>query len=70
MAVLKERRGEGIGRAVLDYLIDAARRRGFGTAVLHAQLHAEGFYLKSGFQPVGDVFEEAGIPHREMTRAL
>jgi len=70
MAVLKARRGEGIGRQLLEYLIEAARRRKFRTALLHAQLHAEGFYLKNGFLPVGEIFDEAGIAHRAMTREL
>lgn len=70
MAVLRERRGIGIGRRVLEFLMDAARRQGFQKAVLHAQLTAEGFYLKNGYVPIGEVFEEAGITHRLMEREL
>lgn len=70
MAVLPERRGAGVGRRVLEFLMEQARRRGFRRAVLDAQLHAEGFYLKQGFIPVGDAFKEAGIMHRRMERAL
>jgi|SRR5690348_8469201 predicted GNAT family N-acyltransferase len=70
MAVLAERRGTGVGRRVMEFLIEHARRLGFRHVVLDAQLHAEGFYLKQGFTPVGDTFEEAGIVHRRMKRAL
>jgi predicted GNAT family N-acyltransferase len=70
MAALREFRGSGIGRAVLEFLIEVARNRGYTRAILHAQLTAEGFYLKQGFHPEGEVFEEAGIPHRAMTRDL
>jgi predicted GNAT family N-acyltransferase len=70
MAALRELRGSGIGRAVLEFLIETARNRGYTRAILHAQLTAEGFYLKQGFHPQGEVFEEAGIPHRAMTRDL
>ena len=70
MAVLRELRGQNIGRAILEFLMDQARRRGFHRAALHAQLSAEGFYLKQGFRPVGNVFEEAGIDHRKMERKL
>jgi predicted GNAT family N-acyltransferase len=70
MAVLRDRRGTGIGRRVLEFLMDAARRQGFHKAILHAQLTAEGFYLKNGYVPVGDAFEEAGIAHRLMERDL
>ena len=70
MAVLRERRGEGIGRSILAFLMEHAKRQGFGRAVLHAQLTAEGFYLKNGYIPEGEVFEEAGIMHRRMFREL
>jgi len=70
MASLRELRGTGIGRAVLEFLIATARNRGYTRAILHAQLTAEGFYLKQGFRPEGEVFEEAGIPHRAMIRDL
>ena len=70
MAVLKERRREGIGRQILEYLMNLAREQGFKHAVLHAQMHAEGFYLKCGYQPKGEIFEEAGIPHRLMDHPL
>jgi len=66
MAVLRERREEGIGRKILTFMMEQARRQGFRRAVLHAQLTAEGFYLKNGYIPDGDVFEEAGIEHRRM----
>jgi predicted GNAT family N-acyltransferase len=70
MAVLAERRGAGVGRRVLQFLVECARQRGNRRAMLDAQLHAEGFYLKLGFTPVGEVFEEAGIMHRKMERSL
>jgi predicted GNAT family N-acyltransferase len=68
MAVLPAYRGTGVGREILRFLIDRARARGFRKAVLHAQLSAEGFYLKEGFTPVGGVFDEAGIAHRKMEK--
>ncbi len=70
MAVEREHRDRGIGTEILRFLMTEAKRRGFRKAILHAQLTAEGFYLKNGFLPVGDVFEEAGIAHRKMERAL
>ncbi len=70
MAVLPDRRRHGIGRAILNFLVRSARERGYRKAILNAQLPAEGFYLKYGFAPVGEVFEEAGIAHRRMEREL
>lgn len=70
MAILKEWRRRGIGAAILKALIDAAERRGDREIALSAQLHAVEFYRTHGFEPVGDVYEEAGIPHQAMVRAL
>jgi len=70
MAVLAPMRGGGIGRAVLDALLQHARERGDREALLHAQLGAAPFYGRAGFVARGPVFEEAGIPHVEMVRPL
>ncbi len=70
MAVKKQMRGSDLGRRVLGALMDAARERGDQQVLLHAQCSAEGFYRRSGFAPHGAVFEEAGIAHIEMVRAL
>jgi len=70
MAVLAEYRGTGVGREILRFLMSRARKRGMRKAILHAQLSAEGFYLREGFTPVGGVFDEAGIAHRKMERDL
>jgi len=70
MAVLAERRGFGIGRALLDAAIEAAQADGHYSVFLHAQTHAQDFYAKAGFHVVGDAFEEAGIPHVQMEMAL
>ncbi|SEK26654.1 acyl-CoA thioester hydrolase, YbgC/YbaW family [Roseateles sp. YR242] len=70
MAVLSPMRGSRVGRQVLDALMQAGRERGYREVLLHAQLSAEGFYTRAGFQRRGPVFEEAGIQHVEMVRAL
>lgn len=70
MAVSRVVRSSGIGRHVLDALIAAAVASGDREVLLHAQLSAESFYRRAGFQPRGEVFEEAGIAHIEMVRSL
>lgn len=70
MAVSQAMRGSGVGRAVLEALMKAAREQGYREAVLHAQTSAQAFYGRAGFTPRGSVFEEAGIPHIEMVRNL
>jgi YbgC/YbaW family acyl-CoA thioester hydrolase len=70
MAVHRVLRGGGLGRTVLLALMDAARSRGDRQILLHAQRSAREFYCSLGFEPRGEMFEEAGIPHLEMTREL
>ena len=70
MAVLKEWRGKGAGRALLRALVEAARRRGDAAVMLNAQVQALGFYRAEGFEVEGDEYEEAGIPHQAMRRQL
>lgn len=70
MAVLKASRALGVGGAILERLVEEARRRGMREVRLAAQTHALAFYARHGFAAVGEVFEEAGIPHQEMRRVL
>jgi YbgC/YbaW family acyl-CoA thioester hydrolase len=70
MAVRRAVRGGRVGRAVLEGLLSAAQARGDREALLHAQTSAAGFYLRAGFVPRGPAFEEAGIMHIEMVKAL
>jgi hypothetical protein len=67
MAVHPQRRGEGIGRRlVIEAEKHAFAELGLDGVYCHAQLDAVPFYDKLGWQPVGEVFIEAGIPHRKM----
>jgi predicted GNAT family N-acyltransferase len=70
MAVLEGWRGRGVGGLLLEALIAKARERGDRKVFLSAQVHATGFYARHGFSAVGEIYEEAGIPHRAMERAL
>ena len=70
MAVERERRRDGVGGRVLAFLEDQGRDRGFRQITLHAQEYVKSFYAGHGYREVGDVFEEAGIPHREMVKEL
>ena len=70
MAVLEQWRRRGVGSRILESLIEKARARGDREILLSAQVHAVEFYRAHGFQPVGEIYEEAGIPHRNMRRAL
>ena len=70
MAVVASSRHSGVGRAVLEALLEASRARGEREAVLHAQLSAAPFYERAGFVRRGPEFDEAGIAHVEMLRTI
>ncbi|MFN2645929.1 MAG: GNAT family N-acetyltransferase [Burkholderiales bacterium] len=70
MAVLKDWRARGAGRAILRRLIEAARKRGDREVLLSAQVHALEFYRAEGFEAHGGVYEEAGIRHQAMRLGL
>ena len=70
MAAEADVRGQGHGAAVLAELHRQAVLRGAVEVVLHAQLPARRFYEREGYAAVGDVYEEAGIPHVTMVRRL
>ncbi|QTF93939.1 GNAT family N-acetyltransferase, partial [Halomonas sp. BM-2019] len=70
VAVLPEARGLGIGVALMRAAIEAARRQGHDAVELAAQTHALAFYENLGFSAYGEVFLDAGIPHRNMRLPL
>jgi predicted GNAT family N-acyltransferase len=70
MAVRQPLRGRGVGSAILQRLMEAARERSVRRVVLAGQLHAIPFYERHGFAAHGDVFLDAGIEHRMMERSL
>jgi YbgC/YbaW family acyl-CoA thioester hydrolase len=70
MAVHRALRGAGVGRQLLQALLASAAARGDREAILHAQRSAEAFYSAFGFEARGEPFDEAGIAHIEMARAL
>ncbi|MFM9106680.1 MAG: GNAT family N-acetyltransferase [Chloroflexota bacterium] len=61
-------RRRGIGREIMQALLDEADRAGIGETVLAAQRHAEAFYASLGFLPSGGAYRVRGIPHRWMIR--
>lgn len=70
MAVLAKFRGKGIGKQILQKLVDLAASQGVRGIILHSQVSAIPFYEKLGFQVQGGVYDEASIPHRNMMLTL
>lgn len=70
IAVVKEYRGQGLGRTVMDALMDQAIKLGGKTGVLSAQTQAEGFYRTLGFVSFGPVYNDEHCPHIDMEISL
>ncbi|MCG3115998.1 MAG: GNAT family N-acetyltransferase [Candidatus Manganitrophus sp. SA1] len=66
MAVRQDWRGKGVGTALIDFIKKSSKRKRLTALYLHAQESALSFYRHLGFNPEGDRFYEAGIPHRKM----
>ncbi|MEW5740639.1 MAG: GNAT family N-acetyltransferase [Myxococcota bacterium] len=64
-----EVRRSGVGRALMLEALAQVRRLWPGQPVrIGAQRYLERFYSSLGFRPVGDEYDEDGIPHIEMLR--
>lgn len=70
IAVLAQYRGMNVGFRLVSTMLEWAKAEGLSEAVLGAQLQAIGFYERLGFIAEGGVYDDAGIPHRTMRRAL
>ena len=66
MAVLGEWRSHGVGSALLQRLLEEAKKRHLRLAIVNAQTYAVGFYTKFDFRTAGEEFIDAGIPHVRM----
>ncbi|MES1982658.1 MAG: GNAT family N-acetyltransferase [Pseudomonadota bacterium] len=70
MAVLAEWRGQKLGTAMLQALVEYAHGRGYARVDLNAQVHAIPFYRRYGFAEIGVGFIDAGLPHIRMQLVL
>lgn len=67
VAVHTDLQGQGLGTLLMQHVQDAM---GEAPAELHAQAHLEAWYTGLGWTRVGEVYEEAEIPHITMTRGV
>jgi GNAT superfamily N-acetyltransferase len=72
MATLPDRRGQGLGAAVIAAAVQYASEAGARILWCNARASAAGFYARLGFVAHGDVFtdERHSIPHFRMAREL
>jgi len=70
MAVLSPYRHQGVGSALLQFVMRQAKNKNLKTLYCHAQTSALDFYQRHGFNTYGDEFDDAGIPHFAMNIRL
>lgn len=63
-------RKQGLGEQLLDQIEKQGTKEGCQRSILSAEVSAEGFYKKLGYQVISDVFEEDGIPVIKMQKNL
>ena len=65
LAVLKSYRGQGLGRSLMQFLMDDVLPTD-KKIYLNSQASVENIYKKYGFKRVGEMFYEANIEHYKM----
>lgn len=66
VAVRPDRRGEGLAQLLIEEVV---RLYGGEPMLLHAQQYIAPLYAKFGFEPFGEPYVEASLPHVMMYRA-
>ena len=66
IALLRNYRGKGIGKKVIDYLIVYCKNKKIKKIYMNSQYYLKNYYAKFGFEPIGKPFMEAGIKHIKM----
>ncbi len=70
MAVEQQSRRQGIAAAMLREADDQAARLGAKQITLAAQCYVAALYEQAGYQPYGELFDDAGIEHIWMSKQL
>lgn len=70
VATLKKYRKQGVATKIMEAIEDYAQEHNIPQLVLHAQLYVKDFYLHLGYNPIGEVFQEADIDHVKMIKEI
>jgi Predicted acyltransferase len=68
--VLSDYRKFGLGRKMLEFIEVYFNNKGFEWIRLDSKFAVHGFYEKSGYRVVSDVFMEAGVAHVKMEKRI
>ena len=70
IAVLKNLRGNGLGRQIIEEAENHLRSIGADTAVIHSQLRARDFYVRCGYSVCSEIEYEQNYPHVWVKKSL
>lgn len=70
VAVLQQYRGEGIGKLLMQQIIQVAKQQNRAFLQLSAQVYATRFYENLAFQVQGEEYLDCEIPHIDMGLSL
>jgi len=70
VAVSEQWRSIKVGTALVRYAEHYAKNEGYEIVLLHARKTAREFYMKLGYESVGEEFLEINIPHYPMRKSL
>ena len=66
IAVLKSSRGKGIGKSIMNYLVNYCKDKRAKGVYMNAQYYLKDYYSKLGFITKGKPFFEAKLKHIKM----
>lgn len=70
VAILEEYRGKGLGKYLMVYVEDIARKRGYTRSILMGRVTAEKFYNKLGYKTLCEPYDYKTVPHVDMEKEL
>ena len=70
VAVDDEFQGRGIGSAMVKCCEEYAIENGYKTMIMHARKNVIKFYVKLGYETIGEEFSEVSLPHFKMEKIL
>ena len=66
MGILNQYRSKGFGKSSLIEIKSLSKKSGKNQIILDSIYDVKGFYAKSGFVTIGNVYCKVGIPHIKM----
>jgi len=70
LAVLSSGRGKGVARNIMESALEVIASQNVPKVKVNAQQYIKELYQQLGFVQIGEVFQEAGIPHVTMIKTV